>query len=49
MPELAGLFGQRRDEVRVAVAERIDGDAGGEIEVALAVSGDQPAALAPFE
>ena len=49
VPELAGLLGQRRDEMRVAVAERIDGDAGAEIEIALAVVGDQPAALAPLE
>ena len=49
VPELAGLLGQRRDEMRVAVAERVDGDAAGEIEIALAVVGDQPAALAPLE
>ena len=49
VPELAGLLGQRGDEMRVAVAERVDGDAAAEIEVALAVVGDQPAALAPLE
>jgi hypothetical protein len=38
VPELAGLLGQRRDEMRMAVAERIDGDAAGEIEISLAVA-----------
>jgi hypothetical protein len=39
MPELAGLFGERGDKMRMGVAKRIDGDAGCEIEVALAISG----------
>ena len=33
----------------MGVAERIDGDAGGEIEIALAVGGDEPGALPAFE
>src|SRR5690606_18683835 len=37
------------DEMRMAMAERIDGDAGGEIEVALAAFGYQPASLAALE
>ena len=49
VPELAGLLGQRRDKMRMAVAERIDGDAAGEIQIALAVIRHQPGALAPFE
>ena len=43
MPELAGLLGERGDQMRMAVAERVDRDAAGEIEIALAVGGDQPA------
>ena len=31
------------------MAERIDGDAGGEIEVALTLRREQPSALAPLE
>ena len=49
VPELAGLLGQRRDQMRMAVAERIDGDAAGEIEIALAIGLDQPDTLAPLE
>ena len=33
----------------MGMAERIDGDAGGEIEIALAVGREQPSALAPLE
>jgi hypothetical protein len=33
----------------MAVAKRVDGDAAGEIEIALAVLGDQPTSLAPVE
>jgi hypothetical protein len=49
VPDLAGLFGQRRDQSRVAVSEHVHGHAGGEIEVALAVVGGQPSAVAPLE
>ncbi len=37
VPQLAGLLGQRRDEARVRMPERVDGDAGGEIEIPVAV------------
>jgi hypothetical protein len=36
VPELAGLLGQGGDQMRVAMAERIDGDAGREVQVSLA-------------
>ena len=49
VPELAGLLGQRRDEARMRVPQHVDGDAGGEIEVAVAGGRDQPRALAPLE
>ncbi len=35
--ELAGLLGDALDPVRVGVTDGVDGDAGGEIEVAFAV------------
>ena len=44
-----GLLADRRDQMRMRVAERIDRDARGEIEIALAVGRDQPGALAPLE
>ena len=37
------LLGDRRGDLRVAVAGRVDGDAGGEVEVLLAVDGRHPA------
>ena len=43
------LRGERLDELRMRVAERVDGDAGGEIEIALAVGGGEPGALAALE
>ena len=49
VPEPGGLLGQRRDQMRMAVAERVDRDAAGEIEITLAVGGDQPAAFAALE
>ena len=49
VPEPRGLILQRRHQRRVAVAERVHRDAGGEIEIALAVGCDQPAALAALE
>jgi hypothetical protein len=33
----------------MGMAKRVDGDAGGEIEVAVAVGRDQPDALTPLE
>ena len=47
--ELGGLLGDRLRDVRVRMAERVHGDAGGEIEVALAVGRDEPGAFAPLE
>ena len=49
MPELAGLLGERGDQMRVAVAERIDGDAAGEIEISVAILFNQPDTFAPLE
>ena len=49
VPELAGLLGERRDEARMRVPEHVDGNARGEVEVAVAVGRDQPGALAPLE
>ena len=49
MPDLAGLLVERVDEARMRVAERVDRDAGGEIEIALAIGRDQPNAFAPLE
>jgi hypothetical protein len=49
MPDFSGLLGQRGDELRMGVAERIDGDAAREIEEAATVGGLQPAALAAGE
>jgi len=49
MPKLVGLVFQRCDQVGMRVAEGTDGDARGEIQVAIAVFGDQPDALAAFE
>ena len=46
---LGGLLGDRCDEVRMRMAERIDRDARREIEIALAVGRNQPSALAPLE
>ncbi len=49
VPSLLRLFGKRSDKVRMRVAQRIDGNAGGEIEIALAVRGEEPYAFAPLE
>jgi hypothetical protein len=43
------LFDQGRHEVRVRVAERIDGDAGGKIEITIAVCRGEPNAFAPLK
>ena len=43
VPELGRLLLQRRDQMRMAVAQRIHRDARGEVEIALAIGGDQPA------
>ena len=49
VPELAGLGRQRLDEMRMGMAERGHGDAGAEIEIALARRRRQPAAVAALE
>ncbi len=49
MPDLLRLLGHGGDERRMRVSERIDGDAGREIEVTRAVGRGQPGALAPLE
>ena len=49
VPEFGGLLLQRRDQMRMAMAERIDRDAGGEIEIALAIGRYQPGAFAALE
>ena len=49
MPKLLGLVGERGSQMRMSVTERVDGDAGGEIEIAFAVRGNQPYAFAPLE
>ena len=47
--DLLGLLGDRLDHVRMRMAERVDRDARGEIEIAVAVGRGQPNALAPLE
>ena len=49
VPEPGRLLLQGGDQSRVAMAERVDRDARGEIEVALAIGGGEPAALAARE
>ena len=48
VPEFPGLLGDRRDQVWVAVTQRGDGDAAGEIEEFAAVGSVQIAAFAPL-
>ena len=36
VPELAGLLGERGDQLGMGVAQRVDGDAAAEIQIALA-------------
>ncbi len=49
VPQFGRLFLQRRDQMRMAMAERVHRDAGGEIEIALAIGRDQPRAFAALE
>ncbi len=49
VPELVGLLGDRLDQMRMGMAERVDRDAGGEIQIALTGRRHQPRALAPLE
>ena len=48
VPEFPGLLGHRLDQMRMAMAERGDGDAAREIEKFAAVGGIKIAALAPL-
>ena len=49
VPKPGGLLLQRCDQMRMAMAERIDRDTGGEIEIALAAGRYQPGAFAALE
>ena len=49
VPELVSLVGQRLDQLRMRVAEHIDRDARGEIEIALAGRRRQPGTLPPLK
>ena len=49
MPHLMSLIGQSLDQVRVRMAKGGDGDATGEIQVALAVGVEEIRTFAPFE
>jgi hypothetical protein len=49
VPHLLRLSVQRLDKFRVGMPQRIDGDAGGEIEIPIAVGRNQPNALASLK
>ena len=49
VPEFRALVRQRFDKMRVGVADRSDSDARAEIEIALAIGRNEPAALASLE
>ncbi len=49
VPQFCRLLLQRRDQVRMAMAQGIHRDARGEVEIAIAIGGDQPRALTAFE
>ena len=49
VPNFLRLRCQRSDHVRMSMPQRIDSDAGREVEVTLAVGCNKPNALAPFE
>ena len=49
VPELLGLRLQRGDQVRMRMAEHVDRDAAHEVEIAPAVGGEEPRALASLE
>jgi len=49
MPDLAGLPGDRLDQVRMGMAQRVDRHARRKIEVTLAVGRHQPRTLAALE
>ena len=47
VPQLVGLLLERGDQMRMRVAERVHGDAGGKIKIALAVGGNRAKRLRP--
>ncbi len=49
VPEPGRLLLQRLDQMRVRMTQRVDGDARGEVEIALAIGCDQPGALTALE
>src|ERR1700754_3728669 len=49
MPQLLALFGQGLDQGRVAVAQRVHGDAGGKVQVTSAVRRVEIVAFSAFE
>ena len=49
MPHLAGLLTKRRHQVRMSVAESVDGDTCGEVQVALAVGAIKSNAFPPLK
>src|SRR5579862_3230835 len=49
MPQPGGLVGERSDQFWMCMSERIDGDSGCEIEVAIALLAEQVCALTTHE
>ena len=49
MPEFRRLLLQRRNQLRMAVTQRVHRNPRGEVEIALAIGGCQPTALAALE
>ena len=49
VPELARLLGQRRNEMRMGMAQDVNGHAGGEVEIAVAGSCEEPRAFSAIE
>jgi hypothetical protein len=49
MPKLGRLLGQGLNEMRMSVAEGIDGDPGAEIQISFAVAPQEPGPLPPLE
>lgn len=49
MPQTCRLLGERGNQMRMAVAQRVHGDAAGEVEIALAAVRHQPASFTSVE
>ena len=49
VPDLVSLLGERVGQVRMRMAQRIDGNAGGEIQIPIAFGREQPCALASLK